>query len=121
MVVGLAASLRVIAFAAAAVFNHQTMIRLVTSEETEVVAHRGFIHGGVENTLPALQAAADAGADRVEFDVMETEDGKFMVMHDANLRRLAGRNLNVKDLTQEELTKITVRVRGDGGEDSPTR
>ena len=33
-----------------------------------------------------------------------------MVMHDANLRRLAGRNLNVKDLTQEELTKITVRA-----------
>jgi glycerophosphoryl diester phosphodiesterase len=33
-----------------------------------------------------------------------------VVMHDANLKRLAGRNLNVKDLTQEELTKITVRA-----------
>jgi glycerophosphoryl diester phosphodiesterase len=109
---GLAASVMVIAFAVAAVFNHQTMVRLVASEETEVVAHRGFIHGGVENTLPALQAAAKAGADRVEFDVMETKDGKFVVMHDTNLRRLASRNLNVKDLTQDELTKITVRAGG---------
>ena len=62
--------------------------------------------------FPALQAAARAGADRVEFDVMETKDGKFVVMHDANLQRLAGKNLNVKDLTQEELTKITVRAGG---------
>ena len=89
--------------------NYQTMVKLADTEETEIVAHRGFIEGGVENTLPALQAAAKAGADRVEFDVMETKDGKFVVMHDTNLKRLAGKNLNVKDLTQDELTKITVR------------
>jgi glycerophosphoryl diester phosphodiesterase len=91
------------------VLNYQTMVRLIDTEETEIIAHRGFLQGGVENTLPALQAAAKAGADRVEFDVMETKDGKFVVMHDSNLKRLAGKNLNVKDLTQDELTKITVR------------
>jgi glycerophosphoryl diester phosphodiesterase len=109
---GLAAGIMVVAFGTTAVLNHKTMITLVDSEETEVLAHRGFIQGGVENTLPALRAAAKAGADRVEFDVMETKDGKFVVMHDANLRRLAGKNLNVRDLTQEELTKITVRAGG---------
>jgi glycerophosphoryl diester phosphodiesterase len=106
---GLSAAVIVVAFAISAVLNHQTMLNLVDSEETEVIAHRGFIQGGVENTLPALQAAAKAGADRVEFDVMETKDGKFVVMHDTNLKRLAGKNLNVKDLTQDELTQITVR------------
>jgi glycerophosphoryl diester phosphodiesterase len=109
---GLAAGVIVVAFTIAVVLNHQAMVKLVNSEETEVLAHRGFIQGGVENTLPALQAAAKAGADRVEFDVMETKDGKFVVMHDTNLKRLAGLNLNVKDLTQEELTKITVRAGG---------
>jgi glycerophosphoryl diester phosphodiesterase len=109
---GLAAGLLVLAFTVTVVLNHQTMVKLINSDETEVMAHRGFIQGGVENTLPALQAAAKAGADRVEFDVMETKDGKFVVMHDTNLRRLAGRNLNVKDLTQEELTKTTVRAGG---------
>ena len=106
---GLAAGVTAIAFCATAVLNYRTMVRLVDTDETEIVAHRGFIEGGVENTLPALQAAAKAGADRVEFDVMETKDGKFVVMHDTNLKRLAGKNLNVKDLTQDELTKITVR------------
>jgi glycerophosphoryl diester phosphodiesterase len=109
---GLAAGLMVVALGVTAVLNHRTMVRLVNSDETEVLAHRGFIQGGVENTLPALQAAAKAGADRVEFDVMETKDGKFVVMHDTNLKRLAGKNLNVKDLTQDELTKITVRAGG---------
>ncbi len=109
---GVAAGVIVVVFTVTVVLNHKTMVNLVNSDETEVLAHRGFIHSGVENTLPALQAAAKAGADRVEFDVMETKDGKFVVMHDANLKRLAGRNLNVKDLTQEELTKITVRAGG---------
>jgi glycerophosphoryl diester phosphodiesterase len=109
---GLAAGVMVVAFGVTAVLNHKTMVTLVDSQETEVLAHRGFIQGGVENTLPALQAAAKAGADRVEFDVLETKDGKFVVMHDTNLQRLAGKNLNVKDLTQDELTKITVRAGG---------
>jgi glycerophosphoryl diester phosphodiesterase len=109
---GLATGLMVVTFGVTAVLNHKTMVTLVDSNETEVLAHRGFIQGGVENTLPALQAAAKAGADRVEFDVMETKDGKFVVMHDTNLKRLAGKNLNVKDLTQDELTKITVRAGG---------
>jgi hypothetical protein len=97
---GLAALVIAVAFTSTAVLNHQTMVNLVDSEQTQVLAHRGFIQGGVETTLPALQAAAKAGADRVEFDVMETKDGKFVVMHDTNLRRLTGKNLNVKDLTQ---------------------
>jgi glycerophosphoryl diester phosphodiesterase len=109
---GLAAGLMVVALGVTAVLNHKTMVRLVNTDETEVLAHRGFIQGGVENTLSALQAAAKAGADRVEFDVMETKDGKFVVMHDTNLKRLAGKNLNVKDLAQDELTKITVRAGG---------
>jgi glycerophosphoryl diester phosphodiesterase len=109
---GVAAGVVVLALGITAVLNHRAMLTLVNSEETEVLAHRGFIQGGVENTLPALQAAASAGADSVEFDVMETKDGKFVVMHDANLKRLAGKNLNVKDLTQDELTKITVRANG---------
>jgi len=101
-----------VAFMISAVLNHRAMVNVADSNETEVLAHRGFIQGGVENTLPALQAAARAGADRVEFDVMETKDGKFVVMHDTNLKRLSGRNLDVKDLTQDELTKITVRAGG---------
>ncbi|HEY0855150.1 MAG TPA: glycerophosphodiester phosphodiesterase family protein [Devosia sp.] len=36
----------------------------------------------LENTLPSMQAAFDAGADIVEFDVHPTTDGQFAIMHD---------------------------------------
>ena len=92
--------------------NYGTMTKLAAANETSVLAHRGFVEGGVENTLPALLAADKAGADRVEFDILQTKDLKFVVMHDTNLQRLAGINANVKDLTQAELMKITVRADG---------
>ena len=75
---------------------------------TLVISHRGFVDGGVENTIEALEAAKAVGTDLVEMDVMQTKDGKFIVMHDPNLERLSGQNVNVKDLTQEELTAMTV-------------
>ncbi len=101
-----------IALASASVLNYGTMTKLAAANETEIIAHRGFIQGGVENTLPALVAAHRAGADRVEFDVLQTKDLKFVVMHDSNLERLAGLNVDVKDLTQAELMRITVRADG---------
>ena len=39
-------------------------------------------HGYLENTIPAMQAAFDYGADVVEFDVHRTVDGRFAVFHD---------------------------------------
>lgn len=39
-------------------------------------------HALMENTIPSMQAAFDAGADIVELDVHPTTDGKFAVMHD---------------------------------------
>ena len=39
----------------------------------------------IENTIPAMQAAFDAGADFVELDVHPTTDGKLAVFHDWTL------------------------------------
>jgi glycerophosphoryl diester phosphodiesterase len=86
-----------------------TLQRLSDAPETLVLAHRGFSDGGVENTLSGLEAAASAGADLVEMDVMQTADGGFVAMHDATLERLAGRPDAVKNLTVAELTAVTVR------------
>lgn len=83
--------------------------------ETIIIAHRGWTQGGVENTIEALEAANQAGAEIVEFDTMQTKDGKFVVMHDTNLARLTGQNVNVKDLTLDELTAMTVHAGGMSG------
>ena len=53
---------------------------------TRVFAHRGLhASGAQENTLASFEAAADAGADGVEFDVRRTVDGALVVHHDAVL------------------------------------
>lgn len=89
------------------------MHELAKHPVTLVIGHRGFTEGGVENSIGALEAAHAAGADLVEMDVMQTKDGRFIVMHDANLKRLADQDIHVKDLTLEELTQITIS--GPGG------
>lgn len=73
---------------------------------TLVLAHRGF--AGVENTIAGLEGAHAAGADLVEIDVMQTADEEFVVLHDADLARLAGRSIHIADLTLAEATTITV-------------
>jgi glycerophosphoryl diester phosphodiesterase len=40
------------------------------------------VHPFLENTLASMQAAFDAGADIVEFDIHPTTDGHFAVFHD---------------------------------------
>lgn len=90
-------------------FHLGTMQQLSQHPNTLVLGHRGFSDGGVENTIAGLEAAVAAEADLVEIDVMQTADKRFVVMHDASLDRLAGMNKKVKDLTLDELTRITVR------------
>ena len=77
------------------VLNHRTMVSLVDSEQTEV-SGAPRVHPRWRTRASGSQSRCQAGADQVEFDVMETKDGKFVVMHDANLQRLAGKNLKSK-------------------------
>jgi glycerophosphoryl diester phosphodiesterase len=48
-----------------------------------VLAHRGANRLEPENTVPAMAAAIDRGADGVELDVHRTADGALVVRHDA--------------------------------------
>ncbi len=84
------------------------MQQLDSHPDTLVLGHRGFSDVGVENTIGGLEGANAAGVDLVEMDVMETKDGKFVVMHDTDLKRLAGENVKVGNLTLEELQQVTI-------------
>jgi len=53
----------------------------------EVIAHRGFSARAPENTLSALEAAVNAGADAVEFDVSTAACGTPVLFHDPMLSR----------------------------------
>ncbi|MFK8079152.1 MAG: glycerophosphodiester phosphodiesterase family protein [Granulosicoccus sp.] len=52
-----------------------------------IIAHRGASADAPENTLSALQLAADQGATCVEIDVSISADGIAFVHHDAQLQR----------------------------------
>lgn len=71
-----------------------------------VLAHRGLALEAPENTLLAFSKAVEVGAAYIETDVHVSRDGTAVVSHDPSLRRVAGRDLRVVDLTMDELRRI---------------
>jgi glycerophosphoryl diester phosphodiesterase len=47
-----------------------------------IIAHRGDHSVEPENSLAAFEAAVNAGADMIEFDVRRLGDGTLVVHHD---------------------------------------
>jgi glycerophosphoryl diester phosphodiesterase len=70
------------------------------------VGHRGASALAPENTLRAIELAIDFGLDLVEIDVYLSRDGEIVVIHDEDLRRLAGRAEAIADLTATELSGV---------------
>jgi glycerophosphoryl diester phosphodiesterase len=73
-----------------------------------VVAHRGASIEQRENTIAAFEAAIDAGADAVEFDVRMTADGHAVVMHDPDVSRTTDGAGLVCEMTLEEIRRLGV-------------
>lgn len=66
-------------------------------------AHRGLHGNGVpENSLWAFKRALDKGYGS-ELDIHLLADGELAVIHDHSLKRTALRDINIEDLTLEEL------------------
>lgn len=76
------------------------------TSKIELTAHRGDSAHCPENTIAAFQAAADLGVDCIELDLQTTSDGVFVVLHDQNLRRTIGVDLDIKKMSYAELEKL---------------
>ncbi|MGQ4557740.1 glycerophosphoryl diester phosphodiesterase membrane domain-containing protein [Levilactobacillus hammesii] len=77
------------------------------------IAHRGVDNGnGVQNTIPAMVKTSREKPDYVEMDIRMTKDHQFVVMHDGNLKNLAGINRKVSSMTLKQLTNVTVTENG---------
>lgn len=72
----------------------------------KVISHRGEHLHHPENTMPAFQAAIDAGADYFELDVRTTSDGKFVLMHDGTLDRTTNGSGDVYKHTFDEIRAL---------------
>ncbi len=75
-------------------------------------AHRGLHGGGLpENSIPAFQAALEAGYG-VELDIHLMRDGNLAVIHDASLKRTAGADVKIEELTTGQLGAYSLEGTG---------
>jgi glycerophosphoryl diester phosphodiesterase len=74
----------------------------------EITGHRGSKVRAPENTLSALRQAIAEGADYAEIDVQTTADGVVVLLHDADLMRVASLNRRLRDINYPELKHIDV-------------
>jgi len=74
--------------------------------EIEVIAHRGYSERTPENTLAALRAAIDAGADAIEFDLHVTRDGSPVLFHDFTLERTTDGRGRIDETTLQQLREL---------------
>ncbi|MBM7702847.1 glycerophosphodiester phosphodiesterase family protein [Metabacillus iocasae] len=125
--------------------NNTTLLASPTSQEPELLAHRGLAqtfhrenlendtctaeriykpeHPYLENTISSMKAAFEAGADLVEFDLKLTKDDQFAIFHDWTLDCRTDVNGKVSDYTMEELKSIDIGhgYTADGGKTYPFR
>lgn len=83
-------------------------ISAVNIDEITLTAHRGLSAIEPENTLPAFKAACEAKYNYVEFDIEPTSDGKWIVMHDDDLRRTTNGHGKIIERTLAEVSALKI-------------
>ena len=94
-----------------------------TTGAFEIIAHRGASDSAPENTLAAVNAAWEQGADAVEVDVQLTADGRIVVIHDPTTTRTTGAVGDVAQQTVARLRRLKIidrHHRVPSGEQIPT-
>ena len=75
-----------------------------------LIAHRGFHSKDLsvpENSMLAFKKALEKGYS-IELDIHATKDGVVLAFHDFNLKRLCGVDLNLSDVTYEDIKNLTL-------------
>jgi len=102
-------------FVAALLLAWLLIERLQFETPTSIMAHRGASAAAPENTIAAIELAIDSGAQWVEIDVQETADGRVVVIHDSDLKKIGGSALTVAGSTLEQLQQVDIGSRFDPG------
>ncbi len=76
----------------------------------EIIAHRGSSFLAPENTLAAAHLAWQEGADAVEGDFRLTADGHIVCIHDDSLKRTAGIDRPVAEMTLRDLQAYDIGI-----------
>jgi glycerophosphoryl diester phosphodiesterase len=71
------------------------------------VGHRGARAYELENTLESFGKAIELGTNAIELDLRLSRDGKLVICHDDNLKRVFNKDLPLNEATLEELKEAT--------------
>lgn len=82
----------------------------MTLKLPQIIAHRGASGYAPENTLAAIQSAADMGIEWVELDVKLTADDVPIIFHDDTLERTTNASGLVKDMPYSALKELDAGV-----------
>ncbi len=83
-------------------------IKLENKNGCRMIAHRGVSGIERENTAGAFIAAGNRSYFGIETDVHVTKDGKYVICHDNDLKRVAGVEMSVEGSTFAELRAIPI-------------
>lgn len=94
------------------------IIKQTEREKMTLIAHRGYSSQAPENTLPAIQKAAEFGFDYVEIDVRQTKDGVWVLMHDEDIGTVCDKSGKLSTYTYYDLVPCNV-VKGANVQEYP--
>lgn len=83
-------------------------IKIEAPKKPLMIAHRGVSGLERENTHAAFVAAGNRSYWGIETDVHKTLDGKYVIIHDDNTRRVALDDMSVEGSTFESLRRLTL-------------
>lgn len=78
----------------------------LTGSTPILIAHRGYSGRYPENTLLSYEAAYEHGARYMELDLQMTRDRVPVLHHDASLQRMAGVELDVRDVSARQFKNL---------------
>ncbi|MBQ8863025.1 MAG: glycerophosphodiester phosphodiesterase [Clostridia bacterium] len=65
--------------------------------KTKIWAHRGASAYVPENSLESFALAIEMGAQGIELDIYETSDGRLVIHHDNNIKRMSGVDAKISE------------------------
>ncbi len=75
----------------------------------KIISHRGGAKLAPENSIEAIEQSRALKVIAAEVDIHISKDGKLVVFHDFDLKRLAGINKPVESLNLSELRKVQLK------------
>jgi len=81
----------------------------IHSGSVRMIAHRGLSGIERENTCAAFVAAGNRSYYGIETDVHRTADGKYIIIHDDDTKRVAGTELSVEETDFDTLRALRMK------------